>query len=105
MVIEFDKTYLSELYFEGKASDKKHRFQPQVIEKYVKVVDILESVSRIEDLFRFPSLNYENLVGDKNGIESVRINQQYRLEFKTGTIAGETVITICHLIDLSNHYK
>ena len=36
MVIEFEKEYLSELYYEGKCNDKKHRFQPQVIRNYVK---------------------------------------------------------------------
>ena len=28
MTIQFDKDYLSELYYKGKSSDKKHRFQP-----------------------------------------------------------------------------
>ena len=41
MVIEFEKEYLSELYYEGKCSDKKHRFQPQVIRNYVKRIVIL----------------------------------------------------------------
>lgn len=28
MNIEFDKEYLQDLYFKGKTSDKKHRYQP-----------------------------------------------------------------------------
>ena len=31
MDIKFDKKYLEELYLKGKTSDKKHRFQPQII--------------------------------------------------------------------------
>lgn len=38
MQIEFDKEYLRELYQTGKTSDKKHRFQPQVIKGYKKLL-------------------------------------------------------------------
>ncbi len=31
MIVKFDKEYLSELFYYGKSSDKKHRFQPNVI--------------------------------------------------------------------------
>ena len=31
MDILFDKDYLKELYATGKTSDKKHRYQPQII--------------------------------------------------------------------------
>lgn len=105
MEIKFDKTYLEELYVKGKASDKKHRFQPQIIAKYRKTIDLMESLNTVKDLFRFHSLNYEVLKGDKAGLESVRVNDQYRIEFKTTKVISETVITICNIIELSNHYK
>lgn len=38
MIIEFEQEYLRELYEEGKASGKKHRFQPQVIKQYKKTI-------------------------------------------------------------------
>lgn len=62
-------------------------------------------MSAREDLFRFHSLKYEVLVGDKAGLESVRVNDQYRIEFKTTTVASEIVVTVCHIIELSNHDK
>lgn len=105
MEIKFDKKYLEELYLQGKTSDKKHRFQPHIVAKYRKTIDLLESVSSIEDLFRFRSLRYEILIGDKTGLESVRVNDQYRIEFKTTKIETEFVITLCNIIELSNHYK
>ena len=104
MEITFDKEYLRELYLTGKG-DKKHRFQPQIIAKYRRTVDLLESVTGVEDLFRYHALNYEVLTGDKQGLESVRVNDQYRIEFKTQKVVSETVITICNIIELSNHYK
>lgn len=34
MEITFEKEYLRELYEEGKASNKKYRFQPDIIKRY-----------------------------------------------------------------------
>jgi len=105
MEIHFDKKYLQELYEVGKTTDKQYRFQPQIVAKYQKTVAILGSVSRVEDLFRYHSLRYEGLKGSKAGIESVRVNDQYRIEFTTTRVASEIVLTICNILELSNHYK
>jgi proteic killer suppression protein len=105
MEIKFDKTYLKELYDTGKTTDKKYRFQPQVVQKYRKTIDILESVTVVEDLFRYNGLHYEVLHGDKEGLQSIRVNDQYRIEFKATKVVSETVVTICNIIELSNHYK
>lgn len=105
MEIKFNKEYLEELYLEGKTSDKKHRFQPPIVAKYRKMIDLLESVSVVEDLFRYHSLRYEVLVGDKAGLESVRVNDQYRIEFTTTKVFSEIVVTVCNIVELSNHYK
>lgn len=105
MVIEFEKEYLSELYYEGKCSDKKHRFQPQVIKNYVKRIITLADALNVEALYPLNSLNYEVLTGDKKGISSIRIDKQYRLEFKVSTNDSEPIVTICSIIDITNHYK
>ena len=34
MEINFDKDYLRQLYEEGKTTDKKHRFQPNIVARY-----------------------------------------------------------------------
>lgn len=102
MEIIFEKDYLRELYYNGKTSDKHHRYQPDIVKRYVNVVNTLESVDRAADLMRYRSLHYKKLVGDKAGLESVRVNDQYRVEFKSSP-RGE--ITICSIIELSNHYK
>lgn len=106
MKIIFEEEYLEELYSEGKAKNKKHRFQNSVIKKYKQTIDKLRVAKKIEDLFPIKSLNYEKLIGNKKGLESVRVDQKYRIEFKT-VIEGEEpdTITICSIIELSNHYK
>lgn len=105
MEIKFEKEYLEELYHKGKTDDKKHRFQPQVVAKYVKTIDLMESLSCVEDMYRYHSLNYEKLTEDKVGIESVRVNDKYRIEFQSKKIEAETVVTVCSILELSNHYK
>ena len=102
MDVVFQKNYLSDLYYTGKTSDKQHRFQPEVVRKYVRVVGILEAVSRMEDLFRFNSLNFEAL---DNGYYSVRMDYHYRLVFQMEAKPGEVLLSICKLEDITNHYK
>ena len=43
MEVTFDKIYLKELYELGKTDDKKHRFQPEIIRKYIRVIDLMIS--------------------------------------------------------------
>ena len=106
MKIEFEKQYLRELYETGKTTDKKHRFQPQIVNGYMKCVKALMNAESFEELFTYNALNYEKLKGDKKGLSSVRINNQYRLEFREIDDASSIeTITICSLVEISNHYK
>jgi proteic killer suppression protein len=106
MEIEFVEEYLEQLYVDGKARSKKHRFQPQVIKKYKESIDRLRAAKRIEELYVLKSLNYEKLSGDKKGIESIRVNDQYRIEFISRKEGEDpNVITICSITELSNHYS
>lgn len=103
MIVTFDQEYLKVLYEQGK-DDKKHRFQPSIVRRYKRCVDYLKQVKKIEELFLIPSLRYEVLEGDKAGISSIRVNDQYRVEFAVAK-QGEPRITICNILELSNHYK
>lgn len=105
MEIKFGQKYLEELYETGSCSDKKHRFQPQIVSKFRKTIDLLEANATKEDLYRFHSLHFEALRGDKEGLFSVRVNDQYRLELSIEVIGREPVITVCTIEELSNHYK
>lgn len=105
MEITFEQDYLKELFYEGKTRDKKHRFQPQIVRKYIHVINLMESLDSTEDLYRYNALHYETLVGDKEGRESVRVNSQYRIEFRSEVVGQDHVVTICNILELSNHYK
>lgn len=105
MEIKFDKEYLSELYYKGYCHDKKHRFQPDIARRYQRCIDLMESVQTIESLYKYNSLNYKILSGEKQGISSVRVSNQYRLEFTVNKVETEMIVTICNILELSNHYK
>ncbi len=105
MIIEYSKAYLRDLYEEGCCKEKSHRYQPNVIKKYQKRVDTLMAATRKEDLFPLNSLGFEALHGDKDGLFSVKVDMQYRLEFSLKEEGGEAILTICTLQELSNHYK
>lgn len=106
MKIEFEKDYLEQLYSFGKAKGKKHRYPKGVVSKYIQTIDKLRAADRIEDLFPIRSLNYEKLRGNKKGFESVRVNNQYRIEFRSSVEGIEPdYVTICSIVELSNHYK
>ena len=66
---------------------------------------IKKNARGVEDLFPFNSLNYEKLSGDKAGIESVRVTDKYRLEFQTQKIGSDVIVTVCNILELSNHYQ
>ena len=89
MIVTFDKDYLRELYETGK-SDKKHRFQPEIVKRYRKRIDFLKRALNTEELYTVHSLNYEVLKGDKIGISSIRVNDQYRIEFTVSEQEAET---------------
>ena len=105
MEILFDKDYLRLLYEDGESGDRKHRFQPQVVKKYIKVVDIMFESPNVLSLAKYNSLRYEKLVGDKKGLSSVRVNDQYRVEFEEIVEENEVIATICNITELSNHYR
>ena len=104
MIVEFEKEYLRDLYAKGRSDDKKHRYKPDVVRRYRKGIDYLRWASRKEDLFRINSLNFEALRGNKAGRFSIRVNDQFRIEFTMRENLEEPILTICNIVELSNHY-
>lgn len=107
MIVIFEKQYLETLYKEG-TDDKKHRFQPDIIRRFQKAVNFMKNSSSMTALAQIRSLNVEKLTGDKEGLYSVRVNDQYRIEFKIAVseeTQEESIMTICNIINLSNHYN
>ena len=105
MIVTFNEDSLEKLYTMGETGVKKLRFQPQIVRGYQKGIKYLIQAKRIEDLFPFKSLHFEALHGDKEGRFSIKANDQYRIEFTLEETDDEPVVTICNIMELSNHYK
>lgn len=60
MNIAFESSSLEELYMTGKTSDRLYKRLPQdIIKRFIKVVNYIKAVRRLEDLFSIKSLHYE----------------------------------------------
>ncbi len=65
----------------------------------------MQLVESVPELARYNALRYEKLKGDKAGLSSIRVNNQYRIEFEEKTVGEQIIATICNITELSNHYK
>jgi toxin HigB-1 len=104
MEVAFEEQYLADLY-EGKAK-KPFLGNVALIKQYIKTVNKLKSIDRIEDLYQLKSLHYEKKKGDLAGISAVYVNMQYRLLFTEITNEDDnTIVVLIKLIELSKHYE
>ena len=105
MIVIFEKDYLRDLYEKGNSSDKKHRYQPPIVKKYIRIVDLMIEQSNVMGLAQYGGLHYEHLHGNKEGLSSVRVNDQYRIEFREIIEGEKTIAEVVSITDLSNHYS
>lgn len=104
MNIEFEDKALEELYLNGFTDSRHYRRLPQdIVKRYVKVVNYLRSVRRVEDLFLINSLHYEKK-GNLKNVEAVWINDQYRLIFSSSSNCHSIVVNVL-FIEISKHYE
>ena len=82
MKVVFDKAYLQEMYRTGQCADKKHRYQPNIVRKYIDVINLMKRMSNVLGLCKYTSWRYEKLKVDKEGLSSAGVNDQYRIEFE-----------------------
>lgn len=105
MIVVFEKGYLRDLYEKGHSKDKKYRFQPDIVRRYKRCISLMREVPNLPSLAKYKGLNLEKLRGDKAGLFSIRVNDQYRIEFKAHEVKNEIYTTICNIIELSKHYE
>ncbi len=105
MIIDFEERALEDLYLTGSTKDKRYERLPKdIIKRYIKVVNFLKSARRVEDLFFINSLHYEKKCGDLKDVEAVRINDKYRLLFKSSS-DEQGIIVNALLKEISKHYE
>lgn len=106
METSFNHQILADLYEGKKVVDKEFRSNPTLVKQYIKTINKLKAVQKVEQLFQFAGLNYEKLKGNMKGYSSVRINQQYRLIFEEVANDKERFeIVLFKLEEISKHYE
>ena len=60
MQVLFEEDYLKELYEQGEANDKLHRFQPQIVKKYTRIIDLMMEQENVQGLTKYKGLHYES---------------------------------------------
>jgi proteic killer suppression protein len=106
MEIVFTKTYLADLYSGNTKKYKEYKSNPQLVKQYVKTINQLKSISKIEQMFQLKSLQYKKKIGDLEGVSSVWVNKQYRILFREiSTDPDNQVIDLLEIEELSKHYN
>jgi proteic killer suppression protein len=81
MIVKFNSK-LAEDIFNGIASKQARKLPVELHGKAQRLLDQLNSITRIETLRVPPSNNLEKLKGNLAGYWSIRINQQWRIIFQ-----------------------
>jgi proteic killer suppression protein len=77
MIRSFACKHTEKLYH----GERVPRFQ-SIAKQAERRLQILDSVTCMEDLMNLPSNRFESLGGDRTGPQSIRINQQWRICFE-----------------------
>lgn len=106
MEIIFKKDYVAHLYEGHTKPYKEYKSNPSLVAQYVKTINKLKSITKIEQLYQIKSLNYEKKVGNLEGVSAVWINKQYRVLFvEVASKPGSVTIDLLEIEELSKHYQ
>lgn len=103
MLITFANEYLEKLYHQQKVPGKP-KYDQTIIDICIRRIDQFIAADNSDELRQFKSLHFEALKGEKQGLNSVRVNRQYRIEFRLSFDQVER-IEIVLIEDLSNHHS
>ena len=105
MDVDFDNSKLLKLYETGKSN--KYKLANNLKETFVKKIMTLQNASNIYNLMEDKALHFEHLSSRKGSNDySIRINNQYRLEFRIEwEDKSNNLVKKIWIIELSNHYE
>lgn len=97
MNIDFEDDELRKLYEDPDC--RPQRFHPNLIKAYRKKVGILVAAASEFDLWNMRSLNFEKLLGDREGHHSIRLNDQWRLILRIESSPDGKLVLIIEIVD------
>ena len=99
MKFKFKQAYLTDLYTQGEASKYAKRFGPEVVRGFLKVMARIRAATDERDLRAQVALNYEPLLGPRQGQNSLRINKKWRLIVERQQAPDGTCLLIVDIED------
>ena len=81
MIVSFGNT-ATEALFHGGPARAYRRLPPEILQRALDKLDVLNAARDLRDLRSPPSNHLEKLRGDLAGTYSIRINAQWRLVFE-----------------------
>jgi plasmid maintenance system killer protein len=97
--VRIESKDLRVLYETGRS--RKFDLPPQVLRKFYMRIQTLEATERVADLLADKGMHFERY----KDRYSIRLNDQYRLEFDVGWLdADQTQLGIVDILDVSAHY-
>ena len=81
MIISFEDKLTADLYH-GRHTNRIRRLPPEIRERALRKLDILNGAHKLVDLRSPPGNRLEELKGDWAGYHSIRVNDQWRIVFK-----------------------
>ena len=91
--------------FEKRLAEISSRKFAVAVSSTTAAIDLMMEEANVMGLAQYGGLHYEHLHGDKEGLSSVKVNDQYRIEFREILQEDQTIAEIVSITDLSNHYK
>jgi toxin HigB-1 len=71
----------TEDFFHGRNTKRARRIPTEIVKGANRKLDMVNAASKLQDLRSPPSNRLEKLVGDLEGLWSIRINNQWRVIF------------------------
>lgn len=102
MKVAFVNKGLEELYANG-TSRTFSKVPPEIAQKLVRAVDVLEGSTSIQGIWKFPAYKFEKLQGNER--YSMRLTRVWRLELTVRWVDDSKVtVDVINLVDLTHHY-
>lgn len=96
MRFRFTDKKLQALYTDETGAD---HYEAAVVNGFFRVMAIIANAPDLRDFYRFKSLHFEKLSGDRVGQHSFRLNKQWRLIVRLERDSGGHEVVIIEIVD------
>jgi proteic killer suppression protein len=81
VIVSFVDALTADL-FHGRPTARTRRVPANVVTVVLRKLDVLNAAARLDDLRVPPGNRLEALKGDRHGLHSIRVNDQWRIIFR-----------------------